>query len=302
MQSTNIKLQKPDFTAWFVLQGAIAAMRRPEFYNDKNEPALKLYKILALEAGNTRLMSRIIHQLPYGWQYKIGEFVTNKGRLRHFYLRKKEIEKQTRNLLAREDIQQIIVLGAGLDVLALRLSREYPTIKFIEIDRAESQAFKLSSLTKHNIKIPENMELLAGDLRDPLAGILASSKLHDKTAKTLWIAEGLLMFIPPESVTGLFNQIKENSKSGSYCIFTSLDSKDQGTALSKVIQKLYMKKEKCPLQWSMPYPEIPNFMQKLGFLVTEQINCGLLHKDYINKKSDINHKIGDDIHIVKMIG
>ncbi len=296
----NTKLQKPDFTAWFVLQGAIATMRQKEFYDEKNEKSLNLYTVIANEAGKTRTLSKIIHKLPYNWQYKIGEFVTNKGRLRHFYLRKKEIEKQTRNILATYEIQQVIVLGAGLDTLALNLASEYTDIKFIEIDRVESQQFKSKALVNNNIKIPDNMELLSGDLRAPLSQILTSSRFHKPDSKILWIAEGLLMFIPEDGVSNLFTQIKKNGQTGSFFIFTTLGSKDQGTAISRIIQKSYMKKEKCPIQWAIPSPEISGFLQNFGFSLIEQINCKLLHKDYISKNNDINHKIGDDIHIVKI--
>jgi len=121
MQSTaNNNINKPDFTAWFVLQGIIATMHLREFTGDYPERSLDLYQILAREAGKTRFISKVIEALPYTLQYKIGELVTNKGRLRHFYLRKKEIEKNARKLIDEHAIEQIIVLGAGLDRGVLR--------------------------------------------------------------------------------------------------------------------------------------------------------------------------------------
>src|SRR4051812_47242588 len=112
---------KPNFTAWFVMQGTIAAMRHPDFQDSANEKTLTLYQALSDAASKTRLISRIIHNLPYSWQYQIGMLVTDPGRLRHFCFRKREIEKQTRQLLDAKSIKQVIILGAGLDVLSLRL-------------------------------------------------------------------------------------------------------------------------------------------------------------------------------------
>jgi methyltransferase (TIGR00027 family) len=296
------KSNKPDFTAWFVLQGTLAAMNSG-FQDNGSDSArvLEIYKILAQEASKTRLLSKIIYSLPYGLQYAIGDLVTDRGRLRHFYLRKKEINKQVRELLANGGFKQVVVLGAGLDALSLALAPEYPAVTFIEIDRKESQAFKISSLQAHKVKIPDNLEFIEGDLRDPLVSILASSRFHDPKAKTLWVAEGLLMFIPVDGVIQIFKQIKNNSAVSSYSVFTTLEYKNKGTVFSRIVQKLYLSKEKCPFEWSVASEQIPEFMKNLGYRVVEQIPCELLHKGYINAKYNINHKIGDDIHRVEVI-
>lgn len=296
------KSNKPDFTAWFVLQGTLAAMNS-RFQNREggNGHVMEIYKALALEASKTRLLSKLIYRLPYGVQYVIGDLVTDSGRLRHFYLRKKEINKQVRELLANGDFKQVVVLGGGLDALALVLAPEYPAVTFIEIDRKESQAFKISSLQAHKIKIPDNLEFIEGDLRNPLASIFASSRFHDPKAKTLWIAEGLLMFIPVDGVIKIFQQIKENSSIGSYSVFTTLEYKNKGTVFSRVVQKLYLSKEKCPFEWSIASGQIPEFMKQLGYHVVGQVPCELLHKEHISAKYNINHKIGDDIHRAEII-
>lgn len=302
MQSTanaNI-ISKPDFTAWFVLQGIIAAMHRKEFSGEYDKNSLDLYNILAREAGKTRILSKIIACLPYSLQYKIGEAVTNKGRLRHFYLRKKEIEKNTRKIIAENEIKQVIVLGAGLDILALRLSKEFPSLQFIEIDRNESQLFKEAALFAHSIKIPANMELLSADLREAFTDILAGSRLYRPGLKTLWIAEGLFMFIPEENVPTIFTQIRQNCAAESSFIFTTLAPKGQGADINTSIQNFFLNREKTAYHWTI-FPElVPDYIQKFGFKLMEQINCHLLHKNHIGDKFDINHKIGDDIHIAKM--
>lgn len=291
---------KPDFTAWFVLQGTIAAMHRAELYDAKDAEALSLYQILAQAGAKAWFLSKIIQRFPYGIQYKIGELVTHKGRLRHFLLRKKEIEKNTRKIISENDIRQVVVLGAGLDVLALRLAMEFPDIKFIEIDRTESQAFKINALALNDIKIPANMELVSGDLRNPLAEIFADSQLYKQELKTLWIAEGLFMFIPAENVPEIFRQVKAGCAPDSYFIFTTIAPKGQGGLLAETIQKLYLRQEKSQYSWAIFAHDVDKFIQKIGFQVVRQINSKLLHKNHSGYKSDINHKIGDDIHIARM--
>jgi methyltransferase (TIGR00027 family) len=292
---------KPNFTAWFVMQGTMAAMHHPDFRDSANDTTLALYQPLSNAASKTRFVSRIIHSLPYAWQYRIGELVTNPGRLRHFCFRKKEIEKQTRALLEGGSVKQAIILGAGLDVLSLKLAADYPAVKFIEIDLKESQEFKIASFRAHNIRLPDNLELLEGDLQNPLSEILATSRIYGNGGITLWIAEGLFMFLPEEGVTRILKEIRQISATGSPVIFTSLPSKRQGTLLGRSIQNFYLNKERIPFEWVLPFNNLPSFINNLGYQLTCHIGCDALHKNYMRQKFNGNHHFAEDIHIVTII-
>lgn len=289
-------LPKPDFTAWFVLQGTIAAMHHPSLRDASNNAALALYKPLSDAASKTRLMSRLIHALPYSWQYRIGDLVTNPGRLRHFYFRKKEIEKQVRSLLSG-GIEQVVVLGAGLDILSLRLAPEYRAVKFIEIDTGSSQQFKISAQREGGVNLPGNVEYIEGDLRHPLSDILAKSTLYKGSAKTLWIAEGFFMFIPEEGVVRILREIKQLSVGGSHLIFTSLPTIKQSTTFGHTLQKLYLPTENCSFNWALPFDKMPSFIENIGYRLVHQIEYGALHKGYMGQEFKINHAIGENIHI-----
>ena len=288
---------KPNFTAWFVMQGFIAAMHHPDFRDGADDVTLELYRPLADAASKTRLISRIIHSLPYSWQYRIGEMVTNAGRLRHFCFRKKEIEKHARQLLEQGSIKQVIILGAGLDVLSLRLAQEYPAVKFIEIDTKESQGFKVSSLKAGRAPMSGNVEFIEGDLRDPLPSILAYSKFHDPMAQTLWVAEGFFMFVPEDSVIRIFKEMRQNSAVGSCIIFTTIPAKKIASAIGHAIQTLYLKKENSSFHWAMPFDKVPIFIRNLGYEIISQIQCDALHKHYMGEKFNSNHNFAEDIHI-----
>jgi methyltransferase (TIGR00027 family) len=289
---------KPNFTAWFVMQGTIAAMRHPDFQEFTDETMLMLYRPLSIAASKTRLISRIIHGLPYAWQYRIGELVTYPGRLRHFCFRKKEIGKQARKLLEAEGIQQVIILGAGLDVLSLRLAQEYPAVKFIEIDTKESQDFKVSSFRAHNLALPDNVEFITGDLRYPLAEILGHSRLA-AAVKTLWIAEGFFMFIPEESVIRILKEIKGLSTAGSHIIFTSLPSYKTTSPLKYALQTCYLHKERSPYQWAIALKDVPSFVATLGYQWVSQVDYDTLQRNYMRQTLANNRDIVENIHIVK---
>lgn len=281
------------------MQGTIAAMRQPELESVKNESALALYQPLSNAASKTRLISRIIHSLPYAWQYRIGSLVTHPDRLRHFCFRKKEIESQARKLLEEGSIGQVVVLGAGLDVLSLRLASEYPSVKFIEIDMHESQGFKIACFHTCQISVPNNVEFIPGDLREPLSAILRDSTLYDIAAKTLWIAEGFFMFIPGEGVAKILKEIRGRCAIGSYVICTSLSSYKPTSALKTILQTFYLHKEASAYQWTIGFNEMASFVRDLGYQLVFQIDYDALQERYRRQKPKQKQDVAESIHIIK---
>jgi methyltransferase (TIGR00027 family) len=120
----------------------------------------------------------------------------------HYVLRKRRIEDFVR-LAISKDFKQIVIIGAGFDTLGLRLGWEFPNIKFVEIDRFESQLEKVRTLKKHQILFP-NLSFLSGDLEKTTLGKILQSSLFDPNLKTFFIAEGLLMYLSEEKVRDVF--------------------------------------------------------------------------------------------------
>lgn len=287
---------KPDFTAWFVLQGWLAAMHRPEFAAQFDKKKIAMASRLAHAASRTRMSSRLIHALPFGLQYFIGDLVTSSGRLRHFCLRKMEIERCVRQALD-EGAKQVVVLGAGLDLLACRLASDYTSVKFIEIDMESSQIFKEDALEAEGGQLPVNVELLSGDLRQSLDQTLFKSKTFQRSQKTVWVAEGVLMFLPDEAVRRLFTEIKLLSASGSPVVFTTLPSKRLTPAFGHFMQTVFLKREKSPFQWVLPFDKMSEYVDNLGFTMQWQIDHAALHNKSDPNKSDNPQSLADNIHL-----
>jgi O-methyltransferase involved in polyketide biosynthesis len=94
-----------------------------------------------LEALSTLKTVETLSHPALRWAARLAERATVPGLLLHFMLRKRWIEEAVRSALA-EGCEQVVVMGAGFDTLALRLSREFPRASFIEIDHPATQASK----------------------------------------------------------------------------------------------------------------------------------------------------------------
>ena len=91
------------------------------------------------------------------------ERVTLPGITRHYWLRKQWIEARVRTQIAG-GVRRVVVLGAGLDTLALRLAPLWPDVDWIEVDHPATQAMKQRALDRAGIKVPPTLRFVAADL------------------------------------------------------------------------------------------------------------------------------------------
>lgn len=110
-------------------------------------------------------------------------------------------------------IRQVVLLGAGMDSRAFRMDWPEGT-RLFEVDTAAPLDFKASVLRQEQAVARCERITVAVDLRDDWPGALAAAG-HDPAAPTVWIAEGLLIYLPEEAVELLLARISAQSAAGS---------------------------------------------------------------------------------------
>ena len=110
-------------------------------------------------------------------------------------------------------VRQAVILAAGLDSRAYRLPWPAGTTVF-EIDQPDVIAFKSRVLAEHGASPTAGHRTVGVDLRDDWAAALRAHGF-DTGAPTAWIAEGLLIYLPPEAQDRLFDTITALSPPGS---------------------------------------------------------------------------------------
>jgi len=116
-------------------------------------------------------------------------------------------------------IEQILIFGAGFDSRALRFAKKNIKIKIFELDTLPTQTAKIKQLMKKNISIPKNTIFIPIDFHvDSLAEKLELSGFKGNKT-TLFIMEGIIMYLNKEAVDELFKLIYELSVPESRVIF-----------------------------------------------------------------------------------
>ncbi|BBY43983.1 class I SAM-dependent methyltransferase [Mycolicibacterium celeriflavum] len=114
---------------------------------------------------------------------------------------------------AAAGVRQAVILAAGLDARAYRLPWPAGSSVF-ELDQPDVIAFKSDTLAGLGAEATADRRAVAIDLRDDWPKALLANGF-DPTQPTAWIAEGLLIYLPPEAQDLLFDRIDELSSPGS---------------------------------------------------------------------------------------
>ncbi|MDP7730859.1 MULTISPECIES: class I SAM-dependent methyltransferase [Mycobacterium] len=110
-------------------------------------------------------------------------------------------------------IRQVVILASGLDSRAYRLDWPAGTTVY-EIDQPQVLEYKSTTLADNGVTPSADRRAVAIDLRQDWPAALREAGF-DPNARTAWLAEGLLMYLPAEAQDRLFTLIGELSPAGS---------------------------------------------------------------------------------------
>ena len=228
------------------------------------------------------------------------ERLTLPGIQLHYALRKLYLEETARAAIA-DGIRQVVIFGAGYDTLALRLHEAFPATRFIEIDHPATQQRKVRSLsvTAHRqqrrgggggggARRPPatNLHFLPVDLtRRELAATLLGFAPYRSDAPTLFIAEGLLMYLAPGEVGDLFRTIRGCSAAAPLRFaFTFMEPQGDGrvnflTRSRAVDAWLGWRRE--VFKWGIGRGELPAYLAARGFALREIATGDTFRRRYL---------------------
>jgi methyltransferase (TIGR00027 family) len=217
--------------------------------------------VLEKYSSQTRLFLRILRQSWFRPTAKLIERITIPGILLHYALRKKCISELARSALAK-GVAQIVVLGAGFDPLNFELQLEFPTAQSWEIDHPATQRHKVRACSEMGI---ERVHFVAVDLsaagldKDALTG-----SGFDPAKRTIWIAEGLLMYFPADIASSLMKILSSLSAPGSEVAFTFMEKQRDGHICFDSQTKLvdtWLRRRGEPFLWGTTRSELAEFIR-----------------------------------------
>ncbi len=110
-------------------------------------------------------------------------------------------------------VRQAVILASGLDARAYRLPWPDGTVVY-EIDQPDVIAFKSQTLSDLGAEPTAIRRTVSIDLREDWPAALRTAGF-DPSQPTAWLAEGLLIYLPPDAQDHLFDVITQHSAAGS---------------------------------------------------------------------------------------
>jgi methyltransferase (TIGR00027 family) len=140
------------------------------------------------------------------------------GMYEYVIARTKTIDAEFKRAL-EQGFEQILIFGAGFDSRGIRLGSKARNTRIFELDAPATQSAKIKRYRQKKIGIPENLVFIPIDFeRESLPERLLQEG-YEKGRPSLFILEGLTMYLQPESVDSTFRVIEEFAGSGSRVVF-----------------------------------------------------------------------------------
>jgi methyltransferase (TIGR00027 family) len=204
------------------------------------------------------------------------ERVSVPGIYLHYARRKRRIEQMARDFLANARNGQVVVIAAGFDPLAAMLSREYPDAAFFELDHPATQRCKKAALEK--LRRGNNPALVPMDITKQSVGHALAGTPFSPGKRTLFIAEGITMYLNEEEVKRLFLQIHSSAQHGeSRFLFTYMNKQPSGAIQFENATKLvdiWLRLKKERFKWGIGTGELNGFLASTGWCAVDATDAG----------------------------
>ena len=187
-----------------------------------------------------------------------------------------------------ESIPQIVLLGAGYDTRAYRFADLNKATRIMELDMAATQKRKLKCITKFRMDIPQRLTYAAIDFnRESLKDVLENAG-YDDNRKTLFLWEGVCMYLQPESVDNTLRFVADSSNDESVIVFDYAVSISDYNSNPYYGAKELSRKMKRPgfnetIEFTIDEKKTASFLDQRGLKMVEHLDHQQLEKMFLLK-------------------
>lgn len=279
-----MKEDRPSATARMIALGTVLLKADPRlgrWVSDEAAEACRGFLEAASPRGLNlaRLCDRPWFRALMGWM----ERATLPGLRLHYALRKRYLEEVARRCLG-DGTRQVVVLGGGFDTLALRLHAEFPGTLFVEIDHPATQALKVKALEGRR-RPGHNLRLVPADVtRESIEEILQKRAPFTPARRSLFVMEGVLMYLRREDVDGVFSRVRRLASSGSTFAFTFMEPRAGGRvafARSSPLVDPWLRLMGEPFLWGLRRADLRGFLEARGFEGMEPATADVFRRRYL---------------------
>lgn len=231
-------------------------------------------------AGSPLLAYGLLMFLKY-WAPGGQEFLTSRARL---------VDDLAAKLAEGNDVperlEQIVILGAGFDTMALRIRDSLRNVTIFEVDHPATQAVKREVMER--IGVPENLRFVAVDFeKDDFTEKLREAGF-DSSRRSFVIWVGVSYYLTNKAVANTLEQIAGLGGAGTKLVWdyllaevlngstTNRDALDKARRAAKLGE---------PWLFGLETSQVPYYIEQFGFQLLKDYSPEELHETYCPRRA-----------------
>jgi methyltransferase (TIGR00027 family) len=185
-------------------------------------------------------------------------------------------------------MQQLVILGAGYDARAYRFEKMGEGVKVFEVDHPATQADKQAKVRKIFGTIPSHVSFVPVDFNTQTLEKGLHESGFDPKSVTLFIWQGVTMYLTNEAVDDTLKFVVKHSAPGSAIVFDYiyrkvLDGVQKQSEISSMKRYRFMTGE--GLTFGVEEGSIEKFLNERGFRQVRDMNANGLKQTYFIGKN-----------------
>jgi len=175
--------------------------------------------------------------------------------------------------LIEKGLEQLVVIGAGYDTRPYRIQEVKENLKVFEVDHPATQAVKIEKIKEIFGGLPNHVTYVPLIFGKHSLGEKLMAFGYNKELKTLFIIEGLLMYIPSSAVEGLFAFIIKASGPESSIVADYFDTtvvEGKSPLKEAIVLRQFVENEGSSLKFGIQAGKGEEFFKQRGF---RQVSC-----------------------------
>jgi methyltransferase (TIGR00027 family) len=185
----------------------------------------------------------------------------------------------------KNQVPQIVLLGAGYDSRAYRFARLNTTTKIFELDISPTQDRKKKCLKKASISIPQQTTLVPINFNEETLESVLEKAGYDNNQPTLFLWEGVSYYLEQESAAATLEFVAHTAHPKSAIIFdyvVSVSNENHDLfGASKFLQTMKDAHGSEALLFAISEGETASYLEKLGLKMIAHLDNEEIERTYL---------------------
>lgn len=194
---------------------------------------------------------------------------------------------------AASGLDDLILLGAGLDSRPYRLAEQLRGVRVIEVDHPASLESKRARLRRLFGVEPDHVSFLAVDFNHDDLGAALAEAGHERSARTLVIWSGVSMYLPEAGVARTLSWVASHDDPPASIVFDAawagvIDGSREYFGAREIREQVAELDE--PLRWGIPEGRAEETLERFGLRLERVVSGEEMRTAYLRRSDGSLHE------------